>query len=59
MTECGPCAMEGTASTAVGLLSMTFGSVAEVGLCQKHGKALWGFFMEAFDSVAVIDGEES
>ncbi|WP_344069408.1 hypothetical protein [Streptomyces crystallinus] len=56
--RCGPCAIEGTITDAVGLLSMTFGSVAETGMCQRHGKALWDYFMQAFGSVAVIDGEE-
>ncbi|AYV29623.1 hypothetical protein EES41_23185 [Streptomyces sp. ADI95-16] len=56
--NCGPCKLEGTHAAAVGLLSMTFGSVAETGVCQRHGKALWDFFMDAFGTVAVIDGEE-
>ncbi|MFF4223175.1 hypothetical protein ACFYZH_09955 [Streptomyces abikoensis] len=56
--ECGPCAMGGTVSTAAGMLSMTFGSVAEVGMCERHGKMMWDWFMDAFATVAVIDGEE-
>ncbi|GAA2919731.1 hypothetical protein GCM10020221_14980 [Streptomyces thioluteus] len=56
--KCGPCALEGTVSTAVGLVGVTFGSVAEVGLCGTHAQQYWEWFMEAFTKVAMIDGEE-